>query len=1023
MAETILKSPGYADRELDGTVRTQEPTGVPYGVIGTSLKGPAFVPVSLGSNEDRERRIGNLDPKFVAPYLADKILDNKDNLLFLRLLGGGANTSVDEIETTRVAGVVTNAGVKLTTTTTAGNGDTRHVGAVQFLAAKHIVSSSEALGFPTMFTDNDSFSLTGNAAYLVRAVLLNSSDSRFMLLDSTETWDNLVDDAATLNDTVASPMYRKFKLVQSSSAGASFSTADGVSGLRIFSASLNPSSPDYIAKILNTDPERFGTEKHLLFLDFPVDAELASVASGSGNDNSIVLLSGSANTSTTSGISGQAFRNMYGRLDTRFRTAKTPSIISQPFSGREYDLFYVEPLDDGEVGNKTYKISISNLRTSTDPANPYGTFSLLVRDFNDSDFDIKVLEQFNGLNLDPNSDNFIGRVIGDKKVFFNFDATEAEERKLVQTGTYPVRSKYIRVQINADVQNKVVPAEALPFGFRGYSALNTNLLMTDSTPTAAQTRLAGSGTFNQNLTGSIVPPMPYRFKVTRGEVASTGNFTGEPGIKEITDGRLFWGIKPERTTNVANSNISPEKTQLVETYTKLMGIELLDAVYTGSFSDQFNNNKFTLAKVALNATALSFVTASANVHMRETAYIRNGVPNTLGIVSDAGTDRVTLATLVNYSKDSTYGTLFNKFSDYAKFTMVFQGGYDGVNFLDKDAKRFTDRAMSTESSSVGYGGAHSSFTSPGLGINAAGYGSSNNALVSVKTAAEIMTEPLITGDMNVLFTPGVREPLAVDYTANLVDKKHGMCFYVIDIPSYDKDGIRIFDGETNRFIDIEKTSDLFDARRIDQNSLATYLPSVVIEDLQNNRRVTVPASVAAGAAYSYNDKVTYPWWAPAGLNRASLDFVKNTSTKLKQRDRDKLYSARINPIVKFPDVGYAIFAQDTLQQAKTALSSINVKRMVLEVRRLVVQAATKVLWEGIGPDTREKFVTDVTSLLSTVLLKKGIQQFKIVCDGTNNTDVDENENKMNGKILIKPTKAVEFIQMDFVATASGVQFS
>jgi hypothetical protein len=1019
MSEQVFKSPGYYDREIDLTTKTATPLGVPYAIVGASERGPAFVPSSLGSKDDFSVKFGNLNPKFVAPYMVDKVLDNRESILFLRVLGAGANTTTAHFETTRTAGTVTNAGMKLAATAV-GNGDNRHAGAVQFIAAKHIVTASEAYGLP-MFSDNNSYSMSSNAVFLVRGVIFPSYDARIMVFNTNEAWSDKLDDYATLDDTSTNLTYRKFKLAISSSAGTSFGNADGFAGVKIFTASLDPNNSDYIGKILNTDPERFDTEKHLFYADYAVDAGVAVAASGSGNDNSIAILSGSTNTSANSGLTSLSFRDAFGRYDARYSSPKTPYFISQPFGAVEYDLFYVEALDDGAFATTKFKISISNLHASTDPTNPYGTFTLLVREYDDTDFNIKVLEQFNDLTLNPDDEKYIARIIGDKKVVYNFDVENEDDRRLLVTGRFGNSSKYIRVITSTDVDNKKVPAFVLPFGFRGFGFLNTNSAMTDSTPVAATARLVGSGSSNPRLTGSILPPVPYRFKVTRGEVSSTANFTGEPGSSEVVDSRLFWGVKFERNDNVANPNVSNELNNLLPSLAKFTGIEKLDTLYTGSYADTYCNNKFSLAKVALSVTSVANLTASADQHMKETAYIRNGNPTApLYTISDGSWgNRLTLATFIITPESAS---LFNRFSDYTKFTTMLYGGWDGINIFDKNAARFNDRATSTESSSAGYGGANASFTSPGAasGTNYNGSGLNNNAIFSYKVAANIITEPNISY-MNLVSFPGIREPLVVDYLGDLVLNKHQLSFCVADIPYYDYNLVRIFDGET-RMIDNEKTAEQLDGRAIDNNAMGVYFPNVTIDDKYNNKKVLVPASIPAVGAIAYNDKVAYPWWAPAGFNRAALSYVSLVQSKIRQADRDTFYAARINPIIKFPNEGFVIFSQKNLQQAKSSLSSINVKRMVLEVKRLVVLSASRMIFDNITPDLYERFQKNTTSLLNDVQLKQGINGFRVICDNTNNSSSDVNENRMNGRIELKPTESVEFIQIDFVVLPSGVRF-
>ena len=184
----------------------------------------------------------------------------------------------------------------------------------------------------------------------------------------------------------------------------------------------------------------------------------------------------------------------------------------------------------------------------------------------------------------------------------------------------------------------------------------------------------------------------------------------------------------------------------------------------------------------------------------------------------------------------------------------------------------------------------------------------------------------------------------------------------------------------------------------------------------------MPASIAALGALAHNDSVAYPWFAPAGFNRGSLNDVINTKIRLNTEDRNVLYEAKINPIANFPNGGYVIFGQKTLQQSRSALDRVNVRRMLLEVKRIVSDVANKLIFEQNTPSTRSRFVSQVTPLLSVIQSQQGINQFKIVMDSSNNTREDIEQNRLNGKIILVPTRAIEFIAVDFIITNSGVSF-
>ena len=343
MTEQTFRSPGFFQQEIDRTQQQQSPVGVPAGVIGTAQKGPAFVPVTVGSTLDFQSKFGDLDPKKFGPYAVNEFLKHRTAVTYMRVLGAGSNDTTEDIELTRAEGTVKNAGFRVAgepVLTTIPYADLRYQGVTQFIVARHFVSASESVGYPAAFTDNDSFGLpASNYVNLVRAMILVPSGTRIMVLDGTgEEYTDVLDDASTVTSD------GEFKLVISSST-PSFATSDGFAGLQILTASLDPNSSNYLSKILNPNPEKFITSEHLLYADFAVEDELANVATN--EPDSVGVTSGSDGTSTASGDLTLPFRETFGRFDTRYTTPESTSFISQPFGGTEYDLFHFEALDDG----------------------------------------------------------------------------------------------------------------------------------------------------------------------------------------------------------------------------------------------------------------------------------------------------------------------------------------------------------------------------------------------------------------------------------------------------------------------------------------------------------------------------------------------------------------------------------------------------------------------------------------------------------------------------------------------------
>jgi len=1063
MAEQTFRSPGFFEREIDLSQRVKEVSGIPAGIIGTAEFGPAFIPVTLGSFSDFKDKFGDLDSKKFGPYAVNEFLKNRTAVTYIRVLGAGANSNSTDISATTSQGTVRNAGFKVKGAAVSGD-NKAYKGAVQFIAAKHTLQTNEAFGYP-VFTDNISFDVSGGGeVYLIRGMVFTSTGSRVQALNYNsnyrhEALNNHISDVVNvgmdINDSVN---YKKFKIVISSSAGTGFANDEGFPGIKILTASLNPSNENYIGKILNTDPERFQEEQHLLYADFAVEDEIATVS------NYAAILSGSAATSAGSGDTSQSYRDMYGRFDTRYSPSRSTYFISQMFGTQEYNLFYFETLADGSNTSDKYKISIADLKMSTDPKNDYGTFTVLVRNFGDTDTAPEVVERYPLCTLDPADDSFVARKIGDLSVKYNFDALSEDERRFVVKGDYPNVSSRIRIVLSDDLKNGNIPAKALPFGFRGLPALKTNNLLSDGTkysdltqqlkdvlngasPGVRLAMISGSGTTGllhnepQALSGSIVPPVPLRFKVTMGTTAKSG-YPGYPGTNERVNNKYYWGIRTERVPRtgslgdaILNANAGSETNELVRSFTKVLGIEKLDALVTGSGADFFCNNGFSLNRVGLSTTLIGAgsertvdvaivqsLTGTADEHMLEAAYIRDGiveVGKNYAISQQGSVDkRISLGTLLAL----TSSLYFNRFTQYSKFTNIMYGGFDGNNILDRDMSRMNDRASSSDARGKAGTDTPAADGYLDIGLNAAsrvGAGQYNNTVFSYRSAIDIMTDPFVTR-MNILAIPGIRDSFVTDHAADKT-RDYGQAIYLMDIPSYTDGDIRIFDNESLR-PNVAKTRDKFDGRAVDNNYAATYFPDVTMIDDSTGNGVGMPSSIAALSALGFNDAVSYPWFAPAGFNRAALSNVTNVDTRLNSADRDDLYDSRINPIATFPQAGFVIFGQKTLQQARSALDRVNVRRMLLEVKRLISDVARKIVFEQNTSATRSKFISQVTPLLALIQSQQGIDQFRVVMDESNNSVEDVESNRLNGRIVLVPTRAVEFIAVDFIITNSGVSF-
>jgi len=288
-------------------------------------------------------------------------------------------------------------------------------------------------------------------------------------------------------------------------------------------------------------------------------------------------------------------------------------------------------------------------------------------------------------------------------------------------------------------------------------------------------------------------------------------------------------------------------------------------------------------------------------------------------------------------------------------------------------------------------------------------------------------------DTNVLVIPGIRESLITDFAARRV-KSYGKAIYLMDIPHYTSSEKRIFvssNGLTSDVADVDKTALKFDAREVDSSYVATYFPDVMMIDrgdddtarLTNQRVVRAPSSVVALGAIARSDAATRsPWFAPAGFSRGALDSVRSIDVRLNAADRDVLYEARINPVANFPNNQFVIFGQKTTQIARTALDRVNVRRLMIHIKRRIQKVAQGLLFQQNDSQTRRAFIDAASNILQQVQIGQGIEDFRVIMDDTNNTQEDVDNNRLNGRIIVVPTRAVEFIAMDFVITNAGVEF-
>ena len=1021
MAQLKFGSAGVTTREIDisGPI-TRQPVGVPAGIVGTALNGPAFVPVTVGNLSDWYSKFGETDGKKFGPLAVIEWLRNAQAVTYLRVLGVGDGKSRDT-ET----GKVTSAGFvvgerqpDLTDTINGKIDDNPYANVEGELGRTYFLGC-----FMSASTDSTYFSEAGlqdskKALPIVRGVLMAPSG---VLLKLSSSLGNSTQPASTAIGRNGDASIRGFNLgdVVLSSNGIPkqefallLNGHKGINALypNVLTASFDMTSNNYITKVLNTDPYKLQEAGHYLYANWDVHPSLA-VLTGSelvadnysagihgGKEVAAFLLTSSIprNTATQYIPNYESFEDRYGH-------AKSPWFVSQKFGGKPVDLFKFHCLDDGANVSNQFKISIENLVVSRDPLNKYGSFNVVLREWTDRDLDLKNLpnEVFSGVNLDPSSDRYIAKVIGDVYAYYDFDREESAQKFVIE-GNYENRSNYIRVEVHPDVENGFVDAEALPMGFRGIDHLVTSgSLPLSSSFSASESDFFASNNAAAFAKAPITPPVPFRRKIT-----SSTEWT----VKEQVEPRLYWGMQFEHPETLVKKNNSTLPDDSLKSFVKYFPNFSTDAKFvTGSNagqidsdqlgvidSDRFCNNFFSLENIQVVTGSNGLADPNKWV---KAVYCRNGK------VTATDLDKTTMGADSSKVRGFKVDDLTTN-KQFAKFTTVVQGGFNGVNIFNEDESEINQNAVAADMNAT-------AGTERGLnnGPNVKAY----------LKAIEIMKNT-VTTDIQLLAIPGIREPIVTD-TAVISVQERFDAMYVMDIEQYEETTESVEITSDSQIPSVAKTIDNFRNRQVDSSFAAAYFPDVLYRD-PKGINVFAPPSVAVLGALALNDAVGHPWFAPAGFTRGALpEVVLEPRVRLSQRDMDQLYDNSINPIVTFPGAaqsgtnprgGVVVWGQKTLQVAASALDRVNVRRLLIEIRRQVRDIAQTILFEPNREATLARFSAAVTPRLQRIQALSGLERFKVIIDSSTTTQDDIENNTIRGKIFVQPTKSIEFVSLDFV---------
>lgn len=326
-------------------------------------------------------------------------------------------------------------------------------------------------------------------------------------------------------------------------------------------------------------------------------------------------------------------------------------------------------------------------------------------------------------------------------------------------------------------------------------------------------------------------------------------------------------------------------------------------------------------------------------------------------------------------------------SSIKKFSVPLQGGFDGLNPSRVLATGIDIAASNTQ----------------GFDLT----DSQASGSVAYERAIDIISNPEAF-DINLVIVPGVIRRIHAFVTQITIDmcEDRGDCFYIMDNVEFGKN------------VDTAVST----AAGIDTNYAGVYHPWVKILDVNSNKNIWVTPSTALAQVFAFNDKVAAPWFAPAGLNRGGITAAVQVEKRLTRQQRDDLYDGRVNPIALFPGTGVVAYGQKTLQVAPSALDRINVRRLLISVKKFIASSARFLVFEQNVDSTRQRFLNIANPFLASIQERSGLFAFKVIMDESNNTPDLIDRNILVGQIFLQPTRTAEFISLEFNILPTGATF-
>ena len=674
-------------------------------------------------------------------------------------------------------------------------------------------------------------------------------------------------------------------------------------------------------------------------------------------------------------------------------------------------LFRVVALEEGEWANGNLKISIEDIRYSNNPEDKFGTFTLSVRRAQDSDIAPQIIESFPDVNLNPQSSDYICARIGDQ--YSTWDDTERSWRTF---GDYENQSKYIYIKPTSDLGSE---PGLIPFGYQGplrpvgitlASGTRNDVPRPLSLSASAVTQtqkynpsaipLMGTGVAGRCANGTptlsggtaIIGMKAGMSASFEFPASSQRNNTAESNLNDPTD--AYWGL----ATTGSKGRFDQSYVDLARGIPGLLN-HGLQAQFGPTMDRTTNATEYSYVFTLDNISRTSVAGTVTAPHHFE-AYAVSGARKSLSSISYSGSIGE------DYGEGSYKDTLDD---DFNRFTVPMFGGFDGTDI--RETNPFNN---------------YYAQTTPSM-YNSYKYN-------SVKQAIDSCADPELV-ECNLMAMPGIGTTnKSLGLTNHLLDtcQRRADVMGVIDIEGgYQPPPDRADFGEDsdpgNQGKAATAASSL-KSRQINNSYGACYYPWIQVKDAENGQIFFAPPSIAAMGTYAYSQAKSELWFAPAGFTRGGLTEgaggipIIGVTERLTSKDRDKLYENNINPIAAFPAEGLVMFGQKTLQATRSALDRINVRRLMIHIKKEISRIAARLLFDPNTQVTWDRFTGQAAPFLESVKVRLGLEDYKVMLDRTTTTPDLIDRNIMYAKIFLKPTRAIEFIAIDFVITNTGASF-